>query len=75
MSNSSLTTRNQVLTPAERRQLLAWVQAKGEDTVRGELAVGKLPLARLLAGLPVLRSTLAVARGGLDRQHGASEAR
>lgn len=65
MSNSSLTTPNQSLTPAERRQLLAWVHAKGEDAVREQLAVGKLPLARLLAGLPVLRSTLAVARSGL----------
>ena len=58
-------TSDRCLVPAEQRQLKELIRRHGERKVRERLGVGKAPLARLVAGLKVLRSTTAVARVGM----------
>jgi hypothetical protein len=53
------------LTAPEREALATLVRIHGEESVRQQLQLGKLPLARMLAELPVLRATIALARAGL----------
>lgn len=67
MTNRSPITNTQLLTPLQRRQLRQWIEVSGEQKVREELGISKLPLARLLSGLPVQRTTLTVARAGIQR--------
>jgi hypothetical protein len=65
MSDRSPTKTDPLLAHDERVALAELVRSRGEETVRVHLGIGKLALARLLAGLPVLRSTIYVARDGM----------
>lgn len=65
MSNQSPATRDRQLSPTERRELARLVAEHGEPAIRAQLGLGKLSVARLVAGLPVLRATLTVTRAGL----------
>lgn len=62
------------LSQAERRTLAQLIALRGESGVLAELDLGRLPLARLLAGLPVQRATLAIARAGIVRLTGDAPA-
>lgn len=58
------------LTENERDAIRRAVQAKGEPFVAGLLSLKRHTMARVLAGLPVQRGTVALVRQGLAA-HGA----
>lgn len=65
-------TSDRRLSRSELALLRRAVHEHGEEATRTALGTGRLSFARLLAGLPVLRSTLTVARAGLQ-EFAASE--
>lgn len=70
MHNMRQVTDDKLLSASERTLLREFVQRLGESAVCHALGIGRLSLARLLGGLPALRSTVRAARAGISALRG-----
>ena len=65
MNDHSPTSADTTLTQQETQQLRKLLHTLGEPKLRERLGLGKLPMARIIAGLPTLRATVALTRAGI----------